>query len=264
MGRVFLVGAGPGDPELLTMKAVHLLHQADVVLHDALVSKEILALIRPGAEVIDIGKRCGSKLLTQDEINELLVSFGAKHKTVIRLKGGDPSIFGRSGEEIHALLESGISYEIVPGITTASAAAAAAGISLTDRRFASNVLFTTAHRRPRADPIEWKKLVSSGSTLVIYMPGSNYTALVEQLISAGLTVETPCLVISSVSRPSQTMVRTKLASLASRIPLAAPSLIVVGNVVAPESDLQLEAVMTAAQSVSENTNTAETRLRGEI
>src|SRR5258708_12421839 len=143
MGKVYLVGAGPGDPELLTVKAVRLLAGAEVVLHDALVSREVLAMISPAAELINVGKRAGHKLLTQDEINALLVSYGRTRGTVVRLKGGDPTIFGRAGEEIEALRKAGVAYEIVPGISAALGAAAAAGISLTDRRVASQILLTT-------------------------------------------------------------------------------------------------------------------------
>jgi uroporphyrin-III C-methyltransferase len=197
VGKVFLIGAGPGDPELLTVKAVRLLEKADVVLHDALVSESILRMIRSGAQVIDIGKRCAHKLLTQSEINSLLVHYASVAETVVRLKGGDPSIFGRAGEEIEALSEAGIPFEVVPGITSALASAAAAGISLTDRRYASSVVFATGHRAPGAAGMEWDRLVSSGSTLVIYMPGQDYSPLVSQLISAGLQPQTPCAVVSS-------------------------------------------------------------------
>jgi type IV secretory pathway VirB3-like protein len=128
MGRVFLIGAGPGDPELLTLKAARLLACADVVLHDSLVSGEVLARISPRAELIDVGKRCGRKLLTQDEINALLVSYAASHEVVVRLKGGDPSIFGRAGEELEALRKASVEFEVVPGVTAALGAAAAAGV----------------------------------------------------------------------------------------------------------------------------------------
>src|SRR2546421_10934099 len=145
-GKVYLVGAGPGDPELLTLKAARLLARADVVLHDALVSDAVLAMISPATELINVGKRAGQKLLSQDEINALLVSYGRTRPEVVRLKGGDPLIFGRAGEEIEALRKAGIEYEIVPGISAALGAAAAAGISLTDRRVASQILLTTFSR----------------------------------------------------------------------------------------------------------------------
>src|ERR1700730_16206196 len=146
MGKVSLIGGGPGDPELLTVKAARLLARATIVLHDSLVSREVLDLIPRTAQIIDVGKRCGQKLLTQDEINALLVSHAASHDTVIRLKGGDPLVFGRAGEEIEALRRAVVPFEIVPGITAAIGAAAAAGISLTDRRAASQVLLTTFSR----------------------------------------------------------------------------------------------------------------------
>src|SRR5215468_2349092 len=139
MGKVFLVGAGPGDPELLTLKALRILQSANVVLYDSLVSREVLALISPTAELVDVGKRAGLKLLTQDEINSLLVSYVAENEVVVRLKGGDPLLFGRASEELDALRGAGVSHEIVPGITAAFGAAASAGISLTDRRTASQV-----------------------------------------------------------------------------------------------------------------------------
>jgi uroporphyrin-III C-methyltransferase len=228
MGKVFLVGAGPGDPDLLTVKAARILAAATVVLHDALVTPAILALA-PQAEHIDIGKRCGRKLLTQSEINDLLIAHSRKGGSVVRLKGGDPSIFGRAGEEIAALLEAGIEFEIVPGVSTALAAAASAKISLTDRRYASAVTFMTGHRRPGDEEVEWNRLVTSGSTLAIYMPGSNYGEIVANLRSAGLDVTTPCVVISHAGRREEQKLFTDLASLAVAQPLPAPSLLIVGQ-----------------------------------
>ncbi len=155
MGKVYLVGAGPGDPELLTLKAARILALADVVLHDSLVSREVLAKVSPRASIIDVGKRCGRKLLTQDEINSLLVSYAASNEVVVRLKGGDPLIFGRAGEELEALRNASVEFEVVPGVTAAIGAAAAAGISLTDRRFASQILFSTFSRRPEGHAMDW-------------------------------------------------------------------------------------------------------------
>jgi uroporphyrin-III C-methyltransferase len=232
MGKVYLVGAGPGDPELLTLRAARLLQQADIILHDALVSAEILALIG-AAKVIDIGKRCGTKLLTQEEINLLLVTYAAKYDVVVRLKGGDPSIFGRAGEEIEALLEANISCEIVPGVTSAIAAAAAAGISLTDRRFAASVVFATAHRGQGAEAVAWERLVTSHSTLAIYMPGSNYKMLAEQLCEAGLDSQTSCAVISHAGRSEQQITWSNLTSLKLVEALPAPSLLIVGECARP-------------------------------
>jgi len=228
MGKVYLVGAGPGDPELLTLRAARLLEQADVVLHDALVSPEVLALIGD-ARVIDVGKRCGTKLLTQQEINSLLVAYASQYEVVIRLKGGDPTIFGRAGEEIEALVEAGIAYEIVPGISSALAAAAAAGVSLTDRRYASSVVFTTAHSGIDSELTAWNRLVSSHSTLAIYMPGSSY----RQLAEAGLRPQTPCAVVSHAGRSTQQVHRCDLSSLEQLESFAAPTLLIVGECVDP-------------------------------
>ena len=175
-GKVYLVGAGPGDPELLTLKAARILGRADVVLHDALVSRGVLELVAKNAERIDVGKRCGQKLLTQEEINALLISYAKSNDIVVRLKGGDPLIFGRAGEEMEALRGAGVDFEVVPGITAAMGAAAVARISLTDRRAASQVLITTAHRVREGTETDWSR-VTSTTTLVIYMPGPTTNTL---------------------------------------------------------------------------------------
>jgi uroporphyrin-III C-methyltransferase len=232
VGKVYLVGAGPGDPELLTLRAAKLLQQADVVLHDALVSSEVLALIGH-ARVVDIGKRCGTKLLTQAEINLLLVDFAGTHEVVVRLKGGDPTIFGRAGEEIEALAEADIEYEIVPGITSALASAAAAGISLTDRRFAASVVFATAQRGQGAEALAWNRLVTSHSTLALYMPGNNHRQLAEQLTDAGLPGQTPCAVVSHAGRATQQVRWCNLSQLERMEVLPAPSLLIVGECATP-------------------------------
>jgi uroporphyrin-III C-methyltransferase len=229
MGKVYLVGAGPGDPELLTVKAARLLANADIVLHDALVSSEVLALIRPAAELIDVGKRAGRKLLTQDEINALLVSYAKTWETVIRLKGGDPTIFGRAGEEIEALRKAGIEYEIVPGVTAALGAAAAAGISLTDRRVASQVLFTTFSRSADASAIDWGCLTST-TTLVLYMPGAEYAEVSVRLREAGLPDDLPCVIVSRASGSQQQIRWSDVARLANEKKLPAPALLIVGRV----------------------------------
>jgi uroporphyrin-III C-methyltransferase len=228
-GKVYLVGGGPGDPELLTVKATKILRRANVVLHDALVSPEVLALMAPSAELIDVGKRAGRKLLTQDEINELLISYAQSHEVVVRLKGGDPVIFGRAGEEISALRGAGVEFEIVPGITAGMAAAAAAGISLTDRRFASQVLFTTMQRDTPNRAIQWAG-ISSTTTLVIYMPGPDYGHVAEQLRDAGWPLDMPCAIISHASRPNQAIRSIYIADLPVEATLAAPAVIVVGRV----------------------------------
>ncbi|MGH9521427.1 MAG: uroporphyrinogen-III C-methyltransferase [Terriglobales bacterium] len=229
MGKVFLVGAGPGDPELLTLRAARLLAQADVVLHDALVSPEILRMIRPQAIVVDVGKRKGTKFHTQDGINELLIAYARAHKTVVSLKGGDPSLFGRAGEEMEALDSSAVEFEIVPGITAAMAGAAAAKISLTDSRYAASVIFVTAQRQADGARIPWRRHVATGSTLAIYMPGADYSHLHAELTGAGLQESTPCAIVSSATRYDQQVLWTDLRSLAHRNPLPAPSIVIVGE-----------------------------------
>src|SRR5205814_4667176 len=197
-GKVYLVGAGPGDPELLTLKAARLLASAHVVLHDSLVSQEVLARISRETEIIDVGKRAGKKLLTQDEINSLLVAYARQNKIVVRLKGGEPLLFGRAGEEIEALRTARIDFEIVPGITAAAGAAAAAKISLTDRRVASQVLFTTFSRGERANWLNWAAITPE-TTIAIYMPGTHYSEVAARLIENGLAAETPCVIVSQAT-----------------------------------------------------------------
>jgi uroporphyrin-III C-methyltransferase len=229
MGKVYLVGAGPGDPELLTVKAARLLARAGIVLHDSLVSREVLHLIGPGAEVIDVGKRCGQKLLTQDEINSLLVSAAKKHDVVIRLKGGDPLIFGRAGEEIEALRKAGVNFEIVPGITAALGAAAAAGISLTDRRAASQVVFSTFSRGTEGAQMDWGAITST-TTLALYMPGPDYVEVAHRLRDGGLPDDLPCVIVSNATNAAQEIRWSSIARLAHEEKLPAPALMIVGRV----------------------------------
>jgi uroporphyrin-III C-methyltransferase len=230
-GRVYLVGGGPGDPELLTLKAAKILGRADVVLHDALVSREVLALAAAGAVRIDVGKRCGAKLLTQEEINALMISYADSHEVVVRLKGGDPLLFGRAGEEIAALRRAGVEFEIVPGITAGFGAAAAAGFSLTDRRVASQVLFTTIQRDTEKRSIQWGG-ISSTTTLVLYMPGTDYGRVMRQLGDAGWPDDMPCAIVSHACGGDQEIRSTVLAKLADEATLPAPAIMVVGRVVA--------------------------------
>jgi uroporphyrin-III C-methyltransferase len=229
MGKVYLIGAGPGDPELLTLKAARLLDCADVVLHDGLVSEGIVARIAPTAEIINVGKRAGQKLLTQDEINALLVSFGRTRATVVRLKGGDPAVFGRAGEEIEALRSAGIEYEIVPGISAALGAAAVAGISLTDRRVASQILFATFSRGIGASAMDWG-CVTSTTTLVLYMPGADYTEVSERLLGGGLPADLPCVIVSQATGAQQQVRWSRVGRLAREERLPAPALLIVGRV----------------------------------
>jgi uroporphyrin-III C-methyltransferase/precorrin-2 dehydrogenase/sirohydrochlorin ferrochelatase len=228
-GTVYLVGAGPGDPELLTVKATRLLAAADIVLHDSLVSAEILAMISPRAEVIDVGKRAGRKLLTQDEINSLLVSYAETRTTVVRLKGGDPSMFGRAGEELEALRRTNIPHQVVPGISAALGAAAAAGISLTDRRVASQVLFSTFSRSPEHGELKWSALTAD-TTLVLYMPGRDYAEVAERLQNSGLPADLPCVIVSRATHAEQQVRWSTVGSLAADENLPAPALFIVGRV----------------------------------
>jgi len=265
MGKVYLIGAGPGDPDLLTVKAARLLQRATIVLHDSLVSREVLQLIPREAEIIDVGKRAGQKLLTQDEINQLLISYANRsgrsldrssaespnvhppakltsHTEVIRLKGGDPTVFGRAGEEIEALRRANIPFEIVPGITAALGAAAAAGISLTDRRAASQIVITTYSRgsdRATADPfavtpnVDWAA-ISSSTTLVLYMPGADYAEVSRRLVEAGQPEDLPCVIVSNATTPHQQIRWTTVSALASEAKLPAPALLIVGRVASHE------------------------------
>ena len=234
-GKVFLVGAGPGDPELLTRKAARILECADIVLHDSLVGSAILELIPATAQRVDVGKRRGLRLLSQDEINSLLVASAQEHATVVRLKGGDPLLFGRAAEEIRALRAAHIDFEIVPGISAAFGAAAAAQISLTDRRLASHVLFSTYSRAPESHVLPLLGITAE-TTVVIYMPGPDYTGVCHWLLESGIASETPCLVISKASQREQSVRRTALSQLAALAPLPAPALLLVGRVIAQQSD----------------------------
>jgi len=229
--KVFLIGAGPGDPELLTVRALRILQTTEVVLHDSLVSPEILSLIPASAQRIDVGKRAGFRLLTQSDINSLLVDAAGKHGVIVRLKGGDPSLFGRAAEEIEALRAARIDFEIIPGISAAFAAAADAKLSLTDRRLASHVLFTTFSRAPDSQFLPGIGLTAE-TTVVIYMPGPDYAEVSRWLQNAAVVPETPVLVLSKASRADQSQHVTTLAALASLTPLAAPALLIVGRVVA--------------------------------
>ncbi len=230
-GKVYLIGAGPGDPELLTLKALRLLRSAEAVLHDDLVGPEILQLIPSTAQIHNVGKRCGKKKILQGEINFLMVALAASGLRVVRLKGGDPLIFGRAGEEIESLRRANIPYEIVPGVTSAMGAAAAAQIPLTHRRASAALVLITAHRASEKNPSDWSKFVASGATLVIYMPGQNYSDIARRLTSAGLAGETPCAVISRATTRYQRTYRTTVLDLHRTPQLASPTLVIVGDVV---------------------------------
>ena len=227
-GKVYMVGAGPGNPDLLTVKAVRVLGLADLVLHDALVSPEVLALISLQARVMNVGKRCGQKRITQDEINDLLVRFASAGEVVVRLKSGDPSIFGRAGEELDALREAKIEVEIIPGVTASLAAAAKIGASLTDRRRADQLLFISAHRGHGKQNSNLQSLVNTRTTVVVYMPGE-YEGVAEDLRRAGLSGSTPCVIVSKVSQSDEQWYQTTLGSLHSVPTMPSPCVLIVGE-----------------------------------
>ncbi len=239
-GKVYLVGAGPGDPGLLTVEALRLLQSADVVFHDDLVSPEILALIPAGTHAESVGKRCGRAHVTQQQIHSLLINAAKQGWKVVRLKSGDPLIFGRAGEEIEALRRAGIEYTIVPGITAAFGAAARAGIALTDRRLASRIVFLSNHQCAGKALFPWKGAVSTDTTALIYMPGSDYEALAAKLCAQGLPAGTPCLVVSRATTAKQEVHPTTLANLGNAPHCAAPVLLIVGAVAAKYPGASIE------------------------
>jgi uroporphyrin-III C-methyltransferase len=229
-GKVYLVGAGPGDPELLTLKALRLLNHADVVLHDELVGAEILGCIRSAAKLHNVGKRNGHRSTPQAEIHTLLVQYASMGLQVVRLKGGDPLVFGRAGEEIEALRAAGIEFEVIPGVTSALGAAASTQIPLTHRELASSFLVLTGHRSSAPDS-GWPASIPPGTTVVVYMPGYDYSATSAQLEARGVNPATPCAVISRATLDDQKIYRTTLQDLPSAPQLPSPTLLVVGEVV---------------------------------
>ena len=227
-GHVYLIGAGPGDPELLTLKALRLLGQADVVLHDDLLTQEILDLVPSTAHVESVGKRHGERQVPQQEINRLLCEHGAAGQKVVRLKGGDGAIFGRASEEMDALRAAGIPFSIVPGVTAASSAAAAARVSLTDRQIGSTLVFLTAQRCKGNPPPNWKAIAQLEGTTAIYMPGGHEAELALQLIEAGMPAVARCFVVSAASRPEEQIVETTLGEMPNLGKLPAPALLLIG------------------------------------
>ncbi len=229
---VYLVGAGPGHPDLLTVKAARLLDTADVVVHDRLVDPRVLDLIAPWAEVIDVGKRPGGPADAQDRIHRVLVAAAGRADTVVRLKGGDPFVFGRGGEEAEALRRAGVDVEVVPGITSAIAGPAAAGIPVTMRGHASGFTVITGHQDPTADrPIDWEAAARLGTTLVVLMGASRVAHIADQLMAGGLATDTPVAAIESATTPHQRVKRTTLGELPG-LPVLAPAVLVIGTVAA--------------------------------
>jgi uroporphyrin-III C-methyltransferase len=225
-GHVYLVGAGPGDPELLTVKALRFIESADVLLHDDLVPPAILELAQPHAVVVNVGKRCGAKTITQEEINALMIEHAQAGRSVVRLKSGDPLLFGRATEEMDALDGAGVTYEIVAGVSAAFAAAAALGRSLTDREWASHVVFSTGHHAQSHNRAALPAL--EDGTRVVYMPGRDLSLLAAEWQAEGLPAEFPCAVVSRAAQPDQHVIHTTLGKLGSIAPATAPSLLIAG------------------------------------
>jgi uroporphyrin-III C-methyltransferase len=228
-GKVYLMGAGPGNPDLLTVQAVEILKTAEVVLHDHLVAQEVLDLIPAWTQVRNVGKRCGQAGIAQDQIHSLLIAAAREGKRVLRLKGGDPLLFARVGEEMEALARAGVDFEVIPGVTSAMAAAAAAKIPLTDRRHASKLVFLSHHTAGNVSP-EWDDLALKDATYAVYMPGKNYGAIAAKLMEGGLDRSTPCVIVANASLAEQQIHRTTLEELALEERLPAPSVLIIGEV----------------------------------
>jgi uroporphyrin-III C-methyltransferase / precorrin-2 dehydrogenase / sirohydrochlorin ferrochelatase len=225
-GSIYLVGAGPGDPDLLTVKALRLIGSADVVLHDDLVTPAILELARPDAAIVNVGKRCGVKNITQDEINALMIENARAGRSVVRLKSGDPMLFGRAAEEMTALKNAGVAHEVVPGVSAAFAAASSLGCSLTDRNWASNVIFSTGHHAQSHNRAPLPAL--EDATRVVYMPGRDLALLAEEWMAEGLPADLPCALVSHAAQPDEQVLATTLGKLHEAPVAAAPSLLLAG------------------------------------
>jgi len=229
---ISLVGAGPGDPELLTIRGLRRLQEADVVVHDALVGSGVLALARPDAELIDVGKRPGAPV-PQELISELLVQLGRSGRNIVRLKGGDPFVFGRGGEEAIALIEAGLDFELVPGVSSVVAAPAAAGIPVTHRGVSASFTVVTGHRQRGEPSVNWHALAQAGGTIVVLMGVSQRATIAAALIEGGLAPETPVAAIRDATSTQQHVVRCALSELAIT-PVESPATIVIGAVAAFE------------------------------
>jgi uroporphyrin-III C-methyltransferase len=231
-GKVYLVGAGPGDPDLLTVKAVSLLGDAGVVLHDDLVPSSILNLAGKQALIISVGKRCGRKKITQAAIHDLMIVSARRGQVVIRLKSGDPMIFGRAAEEIDALREAGVPFEVVPGVTAASSAAAFLETSLTDRRVSSRLIVLSGHHAARSvpEPDLWPGELPTDATLAVYMPGQDLAQVAASLQRSGIPAAMPCIAVRGASCPNAAYTAARLSGLAGLPNSSAPTLLLVGRV----------------------------------
>jgi len=240
-GFVSLVGSGPGDPELLTLKALRLIEQADVVVYDRLVSPEIMALVPHGISQISVGKSPGKHCVPQDQINEIIVSLAASGRRVVRLKGGDPYIFGRGGEEALVLRQHGIAFEVVPGVTAAAGCSSYSGIPLTHRGLNHGVRFITGHlHNDESLDVDWRKLADPDCTLVIYMGLANLQTICDQLVCAGLPSNTPAAAIHGGTTRNQQKVVSNLAELPTAVGIAglkSPVTTIIGEVVALSDEL---------------------------
>ena len=247
-GVVYLVGAGPGDPELLTLRAARLMREAEVVVYDYLVSDEVLGFVNLRAERIYAGKQQGCHALSQNEINQLLLALARRGRRVLRLKGGDPFIFGRGGEEAEFLAQHGVRFEVVPGVTSASGAAAYAGIPLTHRDHARAVVFVTGHLKNGSSDLDWPMLARPRQTVVIYMGVTRLAEICSELVAHGLDPATPAAVIERATAPQQRVVAGTVGTLpttAAAARVKPPALIVVGEVVSLRSSLDWLATRAA-------------------
>ncbi len=234
VGKVYLVGAGPGDPELLTLKALRVLQKADVIVHDRLIAPELMDLVPARAERIFAGKRRDHHHLPQDDINQLLVDLARSGRNVVRLKGGDPFVFGRGGEELETLVRAGIPFEVVPGVSAANGVGAYAGIPLTHRDHAQSVLFVTGHTKDGEPDLNWTAICQPRQTIVIYMGLKSLAALCNKLIEHGLPPDLPAAAIESGTLPVQQVIAATLATLPEKVAgrrFDGPVMVIVGSVV---------------------------------